>query len=169
MNVWGFRSKTRRKSISVSASRPSNLWENAAEAAPWARRSISSKPTLWRVPWYLLPGLPRPTTNLIVLFVIDYWLLVISTWPWTVTLVSNSVPSRCLTDPDPSPGRATNNQGPTGYSSFSFSLRSGLITSGWVGDSTAASAVGSGGAARTTTWTSSTSGSASTVTSGGRL
>ena len=30
---------------------------------PCARRSTSSKPMLCRVPWYLVPGLPRPTTS----------------------------------------------------------------------------------------------------------
>ena len=45
---------------------PSNFRANAAPVPPRASRSTSSKPMLWRVPWYLLPGLPRPTTSFIV-------------------------------------------------------------------------------------------------------
>src|SRR4051794_39651181 len=63
MNVSGFRSRTRRKSISVSATSPSNFRANLAPKPPAARRSTTSKPMLCRVPSYLLPGLPRPTTS----------------------------------------------------------------------------------------------------------
>src|SRR5438270_1072276 len=66
MNVSGLRSEIRRKSISVSAIRPSNLRLNLAPAPPSARRSTTSKPMLCRVPSYLLPGLPRPTTSFIM-------------------------------------------------------------------------------------------------------
>src|SRR5690349_2501506 len=66
MNVVGFRSRTRRKSISASASRPSNLREKSVAEGLRARRSTSSKPILWRVPSYLLPGLPRPTTSFLM-------------------------------------------------------------------------------------------------------
>src|SRR3954452_3657357 len=66
MNVSGFSSNTRRKSISASATRPSNLRENRAPEPPAARRSTASKPMLCRVPSYLLPGLPRPTTSFLM-------------------------------------------------------------------------------------------------------
>src|SRR4051812_33157532 len=66
MNVAGFKSRTRWKSMSASASRPSNFRENAAPEPPRARRSITSKPMLCRVPSYLLPGLPRPTTSFLM-------------------------------------------------------------------------------------------------------
>src|SRR5947208_6048673 len=66
MNVWGFRSRTRWNSMAASASRPSNLREKAAPAPPAARRSTASKPMLCRVPSYLLPGLPRPTTSFLM-------------------------------------------------------------------------------------------------------
>src|SRR3954451_18094092 len=66
MNVSGFSSRTRRKSISVSATSPSNFRVNLAPEPPAARRSITSKPMLCRVPSYLLPGLPRPTTSFLM-------------------------------------------------------------------------------------------------------
>src|SRR6478752_4415872 len=66
MNVSGLRSRTRRKSISHSATRPSNLRVNFAPEPPAASRSMTSKPMLCRVPSYLLPGLPRPTTSFLM-------------------------------------------------------------------------------------------------------
>src|SRR3954466_13178627 len=66
MNVSGFRSSRRRKSISASARSPSNLRAKVAPEPPLARRSTASKPMLCRVPSYLLPGLPRPTTSFLM-------------------------------------------------------------------------------------------------------
>ena len=64
MKVSGLRSRTRRKSISASAICPSNFRENLAPEPPAASRLTASKPMLCRVPSYLLPGLPSPTTSL---------------------------------------------------------------------------------------------------------
>src|SRR5262245_23767794 len=66
MNVWGFSKRIRWKAISASASSPSNFAAKFAPAPLWASRSTTAKPTLWRVPSYLEPGLPRPTTSFLM-------------------------------------------------------------------------------------------------------
>ena len=99
----------------------SNLLAKVACEPPCARRSTSSKPILCRVPWYLLPGLPRPTTSLIV----------------AKTTAPGSLPIP-WSQPRPATRTTLRDHVRNDQSSFSFSLRSGLMTSGCVGDSPSA-------------------------------
>ena len=50
----------------------SRFWDSCVQRRRWTvmsyfcdSTSITSKPTLWRVCWYFLPGLPRPTITYI--------------------------------------------------------------------------------------------------------
>src|SRR5436189_163542 len=66
MNVSGLRSSTFSSPSRTSATCASKrLWKLVAPGAS-ARASITAKPTLWRVPSYFFPGLPRPTTIFMV-------------------------------------------------------------------------------------------------------
>nr|AFK33391.1 unknown [Lotus japonicus] len=63
MYVWGFASKTGTSPIEPSPIKAFDCIVFIRIPSARERLSIISNPTLCLVPWYLLPGLPKPTTS----------------------------------------------------------------------------------------------------------
>ena len=115
MNVSGFRSRTRRKSISISASWPSNLWENDDSDPPFRQAIDELEADIVPCPLVLAARVAQADHQF-------------------HRRQRRGSRTRC-------PGRTRGMTGPAGadparsrprinQSSLSFSLRSGLMTSG---------------------------------------
>src|SRR3569833_547137 len=63
MNVPGRSRSTRSRAISPSVATPWYLRRNGPNRCALAIASTAMKPTLWRLPAYFAPGLPRPTKS----------------------------------------------------------------------------------------------------------